>query len=112
PFLFSLILLGISIWIRLQLHESPVFAKMKAEGQRSERPYAESFMPGPNLKRVLLALFGIMIAQGAVWYAVFFYATTFLEPSGKSPPATVNPIPLALAMGSVPCYVIAGWVSD
>jgi len=112
PFLFSLVLLAISIWIRLQLHESPVFAKMKSEGKRSERPYAESFMPGPNLKRVLLALFGIMIAQGAVWYAVFFYATTFLEQTVKIPPATLNTITLALAMASVPCYVIAGWVSD
>jgi MFS family permease len=112
PFLFSLILLGISIWIRLQLQESPVFARMKAEGARSDRPYAESFLPGPNLKRVLLALFGIMIAQGAVWYAVFFYAITFLEQTIKVDPRTLNAIVLALSMASVPAYWFAGWLSD
>jgi MFS family permease len=112
PFLFSAILLAISIWIRLQLSESPVFAKMKAEGARSERPYVESFLHWPNLKKVLLALFGIMIAQGAVWYAVFFYASTFLEGTVKVDPGLKDAITLTLAMLSVPFYLLAGWVSD
>jgi MFS family permease len=79
PFLFSLALLGISVWIRLKLHESPMFQKLKDEGTRSERPLVESFGNWASLKTVLISLFAIMIAQGAVWYAVFFYTSTFME---------------------------------
>lgn len=112
PFLFSAVLLGISIWIRLKLHESPVFAQMKAEGQRSERPYAESFLHWPNLKTVILSLFAVMIAQGAVWYAVFFYGQTFLEQTVKVAPATTNNILLWLTLLSVPFYIGFGALSD
>ncbi|MBN9319225.1 MAG: MFS transporter, partial [Caulobacterales bacterium] len=90
PFLFSLALLAISMWIRLKLHESPAFQKLKDEGTRSEKPFAESFTQWKNLKTVLISLFAILIAQGSVWYAVFFYASTFIEKTVKVAPATVN----------------------
>jgi MFS family permease len=112
PFLFSAILLAISIWIRLKLHESPVFAQLKETGARSERPLAESFLQGANLRRVLIALFGIMVAQGAVWYTVFFYAQTFMETVIKIQPATVNAVMLVLTGLSVPLYLFFGALSD
>lgn len=112
PFLISAFLLAISIWIRLKLHESPVFAKLKDEGRRSEAPYRESFAHWPNLKLVLLALFAIMIAQGAVWYTVFFYASTFLEQTVKVAPQTKDLVVLIATAVSVPLYVFFGWLSD
>ncbi len=112
PFLFSAFLLGISLWFRLKLHESPVFAKMRAEGRRSEHPYRESFLHWPNLKIVLLALFGIMIAQGAVWYTVFFYGQTFMETMIKVDPQTATFVVLLLTATSVPLYLFFGWLSD
>ena len=112
PFLFSLALLAISIWIRLKLHESPVFQKLKDEGKRSERPYAESFGQWKNLKTVILALLAIMIAQGAVWYAAFFYNATFMERTLKGDPATVNMVVLIATAYSVPAYYLFGWLSD
>lgn len=111
PFLFSSVLLAISIWIRLKLHESPVFAKLREEGTRSEKPYVESFLHWPNLRKVLLAFFGIMIAQGAVWFGVFFYGSTFMEII-KVAPATKDAVLLALVAASVPLYVFFGWLSD
>jgi MFS family permease len=111
PFLFSSVLLAISIWIRLKLHESPVFARLRDEGKRSDKPYVESFLHWPNLKRVLLAFFGIMIAQGAVWFGVFFYGSTFMEII-KVAPATKDVVLLALVAASVPLYVLFGAVSD
>ena len=112
PFLFSALLLGVSVWIRLKLDESPVFARMKAEGRRSERPYADSFGNWPGLKRALIALFAIMIAQGAVWYCVFFYASTFMEKTAKVDPALINLIMMALTAASLPLYIGFGWLSD
>jgi MFS family permease len=112
PFLISAFLLGISIWIRLKLHESPVFAKLKNEGRRSEAPYRESFAHWPNLKLVLLALFGIMIAQGAVWYTVFFYASTFMEQTVKVSAQTKDLVVLIATAASVPLYVLFGSLSD
>jgi MFS family permease len=112
PFLFSAALLGISMWIRLKLHESPMFQKLKDEGGRSEKPYLESFGQWKNLKIVLISLFAIMIAQGGVWYTVFFYASTFLEKTVKVAPATVNWVMLAVVGLSVPLYIFFGWLSD
>lgn len=112
PFLVSAALLAISIWIRLKLHESPIFKRMRDEGQRSERPYVESFLRWPSLKVVLIVLFGIMIAQGAVWYTCFFYASFFLENVIKVAPATVNLVMIALVIVSVPLYLAFGALSD
>jgi len=112
PFLISAFLLAISVWIRLKLQESPVFARIKEEGARSERPYVESFLQWENLKRVLIALFAIMIAQGAVWYLGFFYASFFMETVIKVDGATVNMVMLALVAVSVPLYIAFGALSD
>ncbi|MDB5441218.1 MAG: transporter [Caulobacteraceae bacterium] len=112
PFLFSAALLGISMWIRLKLHESPMFQKLKDAGTRSTHPLRESFGEWANLKTVLIALFAIMIAQGAVWYAVFFYASAFLEKTVKVAPATVNWVMLVVVAISVPLYIFFGWLSD
>ncbi|MEI7932078.1 MAG: MFS transporter, partial [Alphaproteobacteria bacterium] len=112
PFMFSAVLLAISLWFRLRLHESPVFAKLRQEGRRSESPLTESFLHGPNLRRVLMALFAIMLAQGAVWYCVFFYAQTFMEKFIKVDPAISGWVILAATACSVPLYLLFGALSD
>ena len=112
PFLFSAGLLAISIFMRLKLSESPAFAKLKAEGGESKAPFAEAFGQWPNLKLVLLALFGIMAAQGAVWYTGFFYTQTFMEKFLKVEPATINLLMMAAVAVSAVLYVVFGWLSD
>ena len=112
PFLFSAVLLAISIWMRLKLSESPTFAKMKAEGEHSTAPYAEAFGQWKNLKVVLIALFAVMSAQGAVWYTVFFYSQTFLEKFLKVPAETINVLLMGATLISAAFYVVFGWLSD
>lgn len=112
PFLFSAGLLAVSIWMRLKLSESPAFAAMKAEGTHSKAPYAEAFGRWPNLKIVLLALFAIMAAQGAVWYTAFFYVQTFLGTFLKVDQATINALLMAATAVSAVLYVVFGWLSD
>jgi MFS family permease len=112
PFLISILLLGVSLWIRLQLAESPVFRRMKAEGRTSKAPLRESFARWPNLKLVLLALFGAVAGQAVVWYAGQFYALFFLEKTLKVDGATANIlIAVALALAT-PFFVFFGWLSD
>jgi MFS family permease len=79
PFLLSIVLLGISVWIRLQMHESPAFQKMKEEGTRSKAPLSEAFGQWKNAKIVLIALFGLVVGQAVVWYTGQFYALFFLQ---------------------------------
>ncbi|RAK57681.1 MFS transporter [Phenylobacterium deserti] len=112
PFLFSAGLLAISIFMRLKLSESPTFAKLKAEGQESRAPFKEAFGRWSNLKLVLIALFAIMCAQGAVWYTAFFYVQTFLEKFLKVEPATINLLMAAATAISAVGYVFFGWLSD
>lgn len=112
PFLFSAGLLAVSIWMRLKLSESPAFAKVKAEGAISTNPYADAFGKWDNLKIVLLALFAIMSAQGAVWYTAFFYTQTFMEKFLKVPPETINILMMAATAVSAIGYVVFGWLSD
>jgi MFS family permease len=112
PFLFSAGLLGISIWMRLKLSESPAFAKLKAEGKASQHPYREAFGQWPNLKLVLLALVAIMSAQGAVWYTAFFYVQTFMERFLKAPPELITTLMLSATAVSAVGYVFFGWLSD
>ncbi len=112
PFLASSVLLAVSIWFRLKLSESPVFRRMHAEGRRSERPYADAFLDPANLRRVLVALFAVMVAQGTVWYTTFFYAQFFVEKVLKVAPSTVNTIMIALVAISAPLYVVFGALSD
>lgn len=112
PFLVSGLLLIVSIWMRLKLSESPSFAKLQLEGEVSHAPYAEAFGRWPNLKLVLIALAGIMFAQGAVWYTAFFYVQTFMERFLKVPPETINTLMLSATAVSAVLYVFFGWLSD
>ncbi len=112
PFLASAILLAVSVWFRLKLSESPVFRRMHAEGRRSERPYADAFLDPANLRRVLVALFAVMVAQGTVWYTTFFYAQFFVEKVLRVAPSTVNAVMIALVAISAPLYVVFGALSD
>jgi len=112
PFMVSAVLVGISIWMRLKLSESPSFKKMHEEGKLSKSPYAESFGQWPNLKIVIIALLAMMSAQGAVWYTSFFYSQIFLEKFLKVEPATVNLLMIAATVASAPLYIVFGWLSD
>jgi MFS family permease len=112
PFLFSAGLLVVSVFMRLKLSESPAFARMKAEGEASKAPFAEAFGRWPNLKLVLLAFFGVVCAQGAVWYTAFFYVQTFMEKFLKVPPETINLLMVAATAVSAVTYVLFGWLSD
>jgi len=112
PFIFSVILLIISVWLRYKLSESPAFTKLKEEGAVSKAPLRESFAQWSNLRRVLIAFFGIMCAQGAVWYCAFFYVQVFLTRSLGVPEATKDMLVLAMTVVSAPLYVFFGWLSD
>jgi MFS family permease len=112
PFLVSLILLGVSVYIRLRLNESPLFTKMKAEGKSSKAPLRESFANWANLKIVLLALFGAAAGQGVVWYTGQFYALFFLTGTLKIDWKTAyNILTVALFLGTG-LFVFFGWLSD
>ncbi|MGE0743401.1 MAG: MFS transporter [Hyphomonadaceae bacterium] len=112
PFLASIVLLAVSIWIRLQLNESPVFQRMKAEGETSKAPLAESFGRWCNGKLVLIALFGAVAGQAVVWYTGQFYALFFLERMLKVDGLTANMlVALALLIGT-PFFIVFGWLSD
>ena len=111
PFLVSILLLGISVWIRLSLSESPAFQKMKAEGKTSKAPITESFF-SKNGKIVLLALLGATAGQAVVWYAGQFYAMYFLSQTLKVDNTTTwLMIAAALALGT-PFFLFFGWLSD
>jgi MFS family permease len=112
PFLLSVVLLAISVWIRLQLEESPAFQKLKDAGQVSKRAYAESFLEWRNLKIVLLVFFSITMAQGVVWYTGFFYTQFYIERILKIDSPTVNVIMIAGVILSAPLYVFFAWLSD
>ncbi len=112
PFLVSILLLAVSMWIRLQLAESPVFLKMKEEGTTSKAPLTEAFGRWGNLKVVLIALFGAAMGQAVVWYTGQFYALFFLEKMLKVDGATTNVL-MAVALGlGTPFFVFFGWLSD
>jgi MFS family permease len=112
PFLVSIVLLGISVWMRAKLAESPAFSKLKADGEVSKAPLREAFTERQSLKRVLIAFFAIMCAQGAVWYATFFYVQVFLGRSLSVPEPTVNLLLIVMTLISAPLYVFFGWLSD
>ncbi len=112
PFLVSVVLLGVSVWIRLQLNESPAFKRMKEEGKTSKAPIKESFGEWGNLKIVLLALFGLTAGQAVVWYTGQFYALFFLTQTLKVDANTANIlIAIALLIGT-PFFVLFGTLSD
>ena len=112
PFLVSILLLAVSVWIRLSMNESPAFKKMKEEGKISKAPLTESFGQWKNAKIVILALFGLVMGQGVVWYTGQFYALFFLTSALKVDAATANIlIAVSLIIGT-PFFVIFGTLSD
>ena len=112
PFLVSIALLGVSIWIRLQLSESPTFQKMKDEGTTSKAPLKEAFGKWSNLKFVLLALFGLVAGQGVVWYTGQFYALFFLQSILKVDGYTSNLLIAWSLVFGTGFFVFFGWLSD
>ena len=112
PFILSFVLLGISVWIRLSLSESPTFQRMKEEGKGSKAPLSEAFGQWKNAKIAILALLGLTAGQAVVWYSGQFYALFFLQNVLKVDAFSVNiMIAIALALGTI-FFVVFGWLSD
>jgi len=112
PFLLSIILVGISIYIRLRMKESPMFAKLKAEGRTSVSPIKESFGEPENLKLVLLALFGATAGQGVVWYTGQFYALSFVQKICNVEFVQSNYIIATALLITTPLFIVFGSLSD
>ena len=112
PFLISIILLGVSMWIRMQLNESPVYQKMKDEGTTSKAPLTEAFGKWENLKYVLICLFGAVMGQAVVWYGGQFYAQFYLEKILKVDGVTTNILVASALALATPFFVFWGWLSD
>jgi MFS family permease len=112
PFLVSVLLLVVSTYIRLKLRESPVFAALKAQGKTSKRPLRESFAEWPNLRLVLLALFGLTAGQGVVWYTGQFYALFFLQNTLKLPYRDSYLLVAAALLIGTPLFLVFGRLSD
>ena len=112
PFLVSVFLLAISVWIRLSMNESPAFAKMKAEGKISKAPLSEAFAKWGNLKIVILALVGLTAGQAVVWYTGQFYALFFMTQTLKVDGATANLFIAAALVIGTPFFIVFGSLSD
>jgi len=112
PFLISVILLAVSMWIRMQLAESPVFVNMKNMGTTSKAPLSEAFGRWSNLKIVLISLLGAVMGQAVVWYTGQFYALFFLERQLKVDGATTNILVAIALVLAAPCFILFGWLSD
>ena len=112
PFLLSVLLLGISVWIRMSMNESPAFAKMKAEGKTSKRPLSEAFLQWKNAKIVILALVGLTMGQAVVWYTGQFYALFFLTQTLKIDGATANILIAIALLLATPFFLVFGALSD
>ena len=112
PFLASFVLLGVSLYIRLKMAESPLFSRLKSEGRVSKNPLVESFVHAKNRRLVLIALFGATAGQGVVWYTGQFYALTFLQkPLNLHWTLAYTAVSVALALGT-PLILFFGWLSD
>lgn len=112
PFLVSVLLLGVSVWIRLSMNESPAFAKMKAEGKTSKAPLSEAFLKPKNAKIVVLALVGLTMGQAVVWYTGQFYALFFLTQTLKVEPSTANIMVAVSLLFATPFFIVFGMLSD
>ncbi|MGB9090091.1 MAG: MFS transporter [Pseudomonas farsensis] len=112
PFLLSIFLLAISTWIRMSMHESPAFVKMKAQGKVSKAPIRESFTSWPNLKVVLTALFSINAGQAVTFYTAQFYVLFFMTQMLKVDPAQANTLLIISVVIGAPFFVFFGWLSD
>ncbi len=112
PFLLSIVLLAVSLYIRVSLRESPLFAKLKAKGTTSKNPLKESFLNPLNRRYVLLALFGAVMGQGVVWYTGQFYALFYLQTVFKVPLVDANLIVAAALLVGTPFFIVVGRMSD
>ncbi|MFN5054627.1 MAG: MFS transporter [Bacteroidota bacterium] len=112
PFWFSIVLVGMSIYIRMKMNESPLFSKLKSEGKISTNPIKESLLKRSNLKMVLLALFGATMGQGVVWYTGQFYAQTFLENACKIDFEQTRTILISAIIFATPLFIVFGNLSD
>jgi len=112
PFLLSIILLAISLFIRMRLNESPEFARMKEEGRTSKAPIREAFGQWQHLKLALLALFGIAMGHTVIWYTGHFYSMFFLSQILKVDGATANLVIIMVGVLTMPFYVLFGKLSD
>lgn len=112
PFWISILLVGVSVYIRMKMQESPLFASLKATGKISTNPIKESFAHKANFKMVLLALFGAVMGQGVVWYTGQFYAQTFLEKTCNMDFTQSRTIMLWAILFGTPLFIFWGWLSD
>jgi MFS family permease len=112
PFLLSIVLVIVSIFIRLKMKESPVFAKLKSEGKTSTNPLKESFGKRENFKMVLIALFGATMGQGVIWYTSQFYAQNFILTKCFVEYEQANTIILIALVAATPFFVVFGSLSD
>jgi len=112
PFGVSVLLLAVSLWIRLMLEESPMFLRILETGRASKAPLSETFLQRDNLKIMLVALVGLLMGQGVVWYTAQFYTQFFLERVLKVEPAVVNIVIMVVVLASLPLYMIFAWLSD
>ncbi len=112
PFLASAILLGISVWIRLRLQESPVFRQMKAEQRLSRAPLSEAFLDWRNARFVVIAIFGAVMGQAVTFYTTTFYAMFFLERIARVEPMTVTVLVACAFLVAAPLVLVTGWLSD
>ncbi|HVL68336.1 MAG TPA: MFS transporter [Vicinamibacterales bacterium] len=112
PFLISIGLVLVSLYIRLRMQESPIFAELKGSGMTSARPLKEAFTHWPNLKRVLISLFGATAGQGVVWYTGQFYALFYLQTILNVHATSANYIVATTLLLGMPLFVFFGWLSD
>ena len=112
PFLISILLVGISLYIRLRMKESPIFQHIKSTGMTSAKPLKEAFTQWHNLKHVLISLFGATAGQGVVWYTGQFYALFYLQTVLKVNATTANYIVAAALVAGMPFFVVFGALSD
>lgn len=112
PFLFSIVLLLISLWIRLRLNESPAFLRMKAQGLASKAPISEAFGQWRNLKMILIAFFGLAMGQAVIWYTGQFYSLFFLTQILKTDSVTANWLIIIATLLTAPLYYVFGTLSD
>jgi MFS family permease len=112
PFWVSILLVGVSIYIRLKMNESPLYAALKNEGKTSTNPLKESFGNKANFKIVMLALFGAVMGQGVIWYTGQFYAQSFLENTCKLEFMQSRGILLWAIAFATPFFLFFGWLSD
>lgn len=112
PFIGSIALLILSLYIRLKLHESPVFRQMKAEGKGSKNPIADTFGDRRNLRLVLVAIFGVVAGQAVIWYTGHFYSLYFMTTALKMSQDQANLYLLVALMLGTPFFLVFGWLSD